>query len=443
MASFRNAPSAEYISLQSHATSSSSLSYSHAVGETTLQEVLPAPSSFKSNELDHRKKTWSLLFPQTVRWLGTVTLSALLISVFRIYEKKGNFTHKDKNSFNIIVTGLSVGLGINFFVRHTEAFKESAKGLRWRILADERYSVREVDLILAIESLWKVFLLAMESMSSRPWAILACTAWIAQISVALVTLTFDMVDGRTFNDTYTIHGIVNASNLTTYYTRGSENWRVSAHATAHSYGERAHDTECGSYETIAEVLKSKHDYAYYCSKSMGNPEFTYRFNEYNPGDIQKTYPRFTDRTITASAGECLVYEVKNKTNGPDDVDGRGPGRTFFYSNDTFTDEIQIPVSYLGVNYTTYIYRDSQAPPNAHAQTCGDPRCMWLWALISPKIYQCPITISPVISTHNDSQIVTDGVARIAAVSIALEGRWTGGPKPKNRNFRSYQYYPLG
>lgn len=119
MARFRDGPSAEYISLQSRATFTSGLSYSHAAGETTLQEVPPAPPSFKSKELDHRKQTWSLLLPQTVRWLGTVTLSALLISVFRIYEKKGNFTRKDKNSFNIIVTGLSVGLGIKFFVRHT------------------------------------------------------------------------------------------------------------------------------------------------------------------------------------------------------------------------------------------------------------------------------------------------------------------------------------
>ena len=119
MARFRDDPSAEYISLQSRADSPSGLSYSHAVGETPLQEEPPAPPSCQSKRLNHREQTWSLLLPQTVRWLGTVILSALLISVIWIYEKKGNFTHKDKNLFNIIVTGLSVGLGINFFVRHT------------------------------------------------------------------------------------------------------------------------------------------------------------------------------------------------------------------------------------------------------------------------------------------------------------------------------------
>ncbi len=60
-----------------------------------------------------------------------------------------------------------------------EAFKESAKGLRWRILADQRHSVRNVDLILGIESLWKVFLLATESFSSSPWTIVACVVWVS------------------------------------------------------------------------------------------------------------------------------------------------------------------------------------------------------------------------------------------------------------------------
>ncbi|KAI4269937.1 MAG: hypothetical protein L6R38_007287 [Xanthoria sp. 2 TBL-2021] len=262
-----------------------------------------------------------------------------------------------------------------------------------------------------------------------------------------------MVDGRNFNDTYTKHGIVNASDLTKYYSRGFPDWAVTAHATAHSYGERVQGTRCGSYETIPEVVGSKHDHAYYCSKNMANPEFTYRFNEYNPGDLQETYPRFTNRTITASAGECFEYELKNTTAAPSDVDGRGPGKTFFYGNDTFTDKIQIPASSLGGSYTTYIYRGFHDPPSASLQTCGDPRCMWLWAFKNPnvnptdddwdppKFYQCPITISNVTNTQTDSQTVSDVTARIAAVSIALQGRWVG--RSEHRNFRSYQFYPLG
>ena len=121
MARRRDRQSAEYISLPSRTPSPSGLSYSHATAENSFQEVPVVPASFTSKELDHRKQTWSLLHSQTFRWLGTVALSALLISVIRIWGSKGNFTREDKNSFNIIVTGLSVGLGINFFVRRTVA----------------------------------------------------------------------------------------------------------------------------------------------------------------------------------------------------------------------------------------------------------------------------------------------------------------------------------
>ncbi|KAL8906246.1 MAG: hypothetical protein Q9171_006351 [Xanthocarpia ochracea] len=275
-----------------------------------------------------------------------------------------------------------------------------------------------------------------------------CMHRTAQISVALVTLTYDMVDGRNFNDTYTKHGIVNVSDLTKYYNRDYPDleWAVTAHSMAHSYGERAQGTRCGYYENITEVEGSKHDHAYYCSKNMANPELAYRFNEYNPDDLQETYPRFTNRTITVSA-ECFVYEVfevKNTTDEPNNVDGRGPGKTFSYGNDTFIDEMKIPTSSLGGNYTTYMYRGWNDPPNAPEQTCGnDPRCMWLWAFQNdpPKFYKCRITISNVTNTWDDSQIVSDDTARIAAVSIALQGRWTG--LSKDKNFRSYQFYPLG
>ncbi|KAL8818675.1 MAG: hypothetical protein Q9223_002748 [Gallowayella weberi] len=240
-----------------------------------------------------------------------------------------------------------------------------------------------------------------------------------------------MVGGKTFNDTYTQQGFVNASNLTHYYTPGSENWHVSTHATAHLYGEGAQGTECGLYNTIAEVLDSRHDYAYFCSNATiaSVTEFAYRFKEYSPDDLQKTYPRFTNRTITASAGECLLYDVINQTAGPANWDGRGSSTKFFYGNDP-TDHITIPASYLGQGYTIYIYRGSRVPSQALDQLCGAPRCMWVWAYKdkynnkSSKVFKCPITIGNVGNTSDDSQLVSNDLARIAAVSIALEGRCT-------------------
>ncbi|KAL8642578.1 MAG: hypothetical protein Q9226_008494 [Calogaya cf. arnoldii] len=440
MARHRNTLSAEFIPLNSRATSPSGSTLNPSREESAVHE---APFTVGQKALDHRKQAWSLLLPQIIRWLGTVIFSVLFVSVLSVYDSKGNFSRNDKNAFNVIVTGLSVGL----------AFKESAKALRWRILADERHNVREVDLVLAIESLWKVFLLARESIPSRPWTIIACVVWItlnltAQISVALVTLTFDMVDGKSFNDTYTESGIVNASYLECYEA-GENPYACSAgaYSRAHIYGEKGQST-CGLYKSIDEVVKSEQDHVYYCSQNATNPEFAYRFKEYNPGDMEATYPLFTNRTITASAGECFVYPVKNEKK-VNDVEGKGPGKNFTYGSDTLTEKIQIPDSSLGWHGTTYMYKGFQAPEDTENR-CG-PRCMWLWAFKNggpskeindrepPTFYKCPITISEVSNVSNDSQIIPNEVARIAAVSLALQGRWTGDPD--NRNYNQYQFYP--
>ncbi|KAL8672238.1 MAG: hypothetical protein Q9168_003285 [Polycauliona sp. 1 TL-2023] len=331
-----------HISLYSRPASPSGSNLNHARDESAAREISPR---IQLKQLDHRQQTWSFLFPQTLCWLATVVIAALIVTVLLIYNSKGNFTRADKNVFNVIVTGLSVGLGINFF----EAFKESAKGLRWRILADSRHSVRQVYLILSIESLWKVFVLAIESIPSRPWTILACAVWAAQISVALVTLTLDMVDGKSFNDTYTNIGSVNTSYLTCY---------------------------------------------------------------------------------------------------EDDVDGQGPGSSFAYQDGNSMKHIEIPASSPGASATTYMYKGFEAPQETN-YTCG-PRCMWLWAYRNPAftdegnvgdppgLYKCRVTISEVSNTWRASQTVPDDVARIAAVSIALQGRWSG--QLDNPNFNQYQFY---
>lgn len=114
MARHRDTPSAEFIPLHSRATSPSGSSLDPSRVESDVHE---APFTVEQKALDHRKQIRSLLLPQTVRWLGTVVFSALFMIVLRIYESKRNFTRNDKNAFNVIVTGLSVGLGINFFVR--------------------------------------------------------------------------------------------------------------------------------------------------------------------------------------------------------------------------------------------------------------------------------------------------------------------------------------
>lgn len=246
--------------------------------------------------------------------------------------------------------------------------------------------------------------------------------------------------------------MVNSPNLTCYYDRffptmapGS----VTIQATAHMYGEEAFSSPCGLYEDIEDVYQSKYDYEYYCRLKNGSQQFAYRFKEYNPLDVSKVYPRFTNRVITASAGECLVYSQQHQTPTPD-VNGDGDGFIFTYTNDSsFAGNISLPKSSLGLSGTTYIYRGSAPPQLDTVYSCGS-RCMWMWVYKNPhpetnepgSFYECPITINPVGNSGNDSRTsVSDDVARIAATSIALQGRWSG--QLSNPVYTQYQFYPWG
>lgn len=51
-------------------------------------------------------------------WLVTATFCAFILVTIRIFERKGNITNVQKHTFNTIITGLILGLGLNFFVCH-------------------------------------------------------------------------------------------------------------------------------------------------------------------------------------------------------------------------------------------------------------------------------------------------------------------------------------
>lgn len=73
----------------------------------------PPPNSkvYNSNQ-----QTWTLVFPQFFRWLGTAIFVALILATLKIFENMGNFSNNSKHLFNTVITALSLGLGLNFFV---------------------------------------------------------------------------------------------------------------------------------------------------------------------------------------------------------------------------------------------------------------------------------------------------------------------------------------
>ena len=256
----------------------------------------------------------------------------------------------------------------------------------------------------------------------------------------MVSLTYSVVDGTNWNDTYTRPGVVNATNLT-YYAfapKGGYGGDVTNQARAHANGEIALGFPCGAYNDTSQILESKNNYRYYCRRTRHQQEFAYRFNEYNPKDKQQSYPHFTQRIITASAGQCFNYSMVGQPH--DTSDGN---INYKYTNDTVSGNITIPGQSGTFSGTTYVYGGFNTPQEAVTYACG-PRCIWVWAHKlsghgeSSTFYQCPITVNPVSNAPNDTQQVPDGMARLAAASIALQGR----PSSTN-NWKQYQLYAFG
>lgn len=163
---------AETVDQTSHGDSAGiELDNAHAVKDSSALHAEPPPPN--SRLFSSTQQTWRLFFPQFIRWIITVIIVIFMLATLKLYENKGNFSLGQKHAFNTIITALSLGLGLNFF----EAFKGIAKVLRWTILASSSHSVRELDLILSIESLSKVVELACES-RRRALTVLICFLWL-------------------------------------------------------------------------------------------------------------------------------------------------------------------------------------------------------------------------------------------------------------------------
>ena len=270
--------------------------------------------------------------------------------------------------------------------------------------------------------------------------------------MAATSLSYTVNDGTSYNDTYTRPGTVNITDLRCYYTEFFQRkcpLQVTVQTVAHAYGEMILASRLNStYSNISEVMHSKQDYQYYHRKARNQQQAAYRFKEYNPDDREKSFPYLTDRVVTAEARNCITYnEIDSDDEDP---------QTFNYTNPVDAEDkgtIKISRSFLGPKGTTYIYQGVHNPINADKQSCG-PRCVWMWAYKNPSadlsepsaFYKCPVNISQVSNADPNKPIhlIPDSVAKMAAPSIALQGRFEGSPDdPSERDYHSYQFYASG
>ena len=347
------------------------------------------------------------------------------------------------------MTVLGLALGLNFL----ESLKDLAKVLRWRILANRSFTIREVDLILGGESLMKLITLMWES-TRKPLTLFVCALWIfinlaAQGSIAVMGLTYSMDSGYASNGTYTKHGQVNVAKLDCYYSFGV--CRAAAEAgmaVSHTYGQLTRGRMSCPYSNDSDIREAS-QLCYYFNHTKGQ-EFAYRFNEYNPGDTTLSYPFLTNRTIRASTGQCYEYAVNvDNPQFVDIPDGIGGAQVFPIYNETWNNTITIPRSVSANDATTYIYNGTLEPQDANTQSCG-PRCLWMYAFRSrgvitnrlDAVFVCPITVSDVYNASLPFHSLPSDLARLGAGSIALTGRYTN-PTGPDRDWRQYQLYPWG
>lgn len=271
----------------------------------------------------------------------------------------------------------------------------------------------------------------------------------AQTSIAVIGLTYNLNDGTDWKDTYLRSGTVNATNLSCYFhssNRDCPSQEDIVQGLANSYGYALPNFKRGTYNQIHEVVKSTENYGYFCRNTPG--ECTYRMVEYNPDDQQRIYPSFTNRTITASAGECFTYWETEMPTPAKDTSGNPDALEFKIFNGSVHDSIIIPRQHAGIDSTTYIYRGISTPQNTTKFSCGN-RCIWMWAHKNAgygensTFYQCPVTISTVSNTKTDTQKVPDSIARLAASAIALQGRWAVNGSSSERIWTQFRFYPFG
>lgn len=274
---------------------------------------------------------------------------------------------------------------------------------------------------------------------------------LAQTSIALINLTYNLNDGTDWKGVYTRNGTANAANLDCYFRSPDDNKcpisQQLVQGLANSYGASSPILlKRGTYDQIQDVVKSTDNYGYFCRNTSG--ECAYRFVEYNRNDQERKYPLFTNRTITASAGQCFTYWETEEATPAKDASGIPDALNFTIFNGSDHDSIIIPEQLSGVDATTYIYRGTAPPPNATLFACGD-RCIWMWAHKNAghnetsTFYKCPITVRPVININKPSQIVPNSVARLAASAIALQGRWAVKNNSEGLIWTQFQYYPFG
>lgn len=114
---------------------------------------------------------YKLLLRGFLKWFISLAMMASLSGIMYNYSTNVRpMSEKDKQTYNFLVVGLSLALGMNL----ASSLKQMVVDMRWWILSLTKRNLREVDLILHLDSLTEVTKLAFVAPRLAP----ACFSWL-------------------------------------------------------------------------------------------------------------------------------------------------------------------------------------------------------------------------------------------------------------------------
>ncbi|KAI5853746.1 hypothetical protein BZA05DRAFT_394569, partial [Tricharina praecox] len=393
--------------------------------QTYYQSMGPTAQGQLARRHDYRKQYAHLMGKILLRWLASFILAAAMVVAFYQYEKIKILSKSKKRWFNAVTTGLYLTLGLNL----AASLKGMAIIVRWKLLARKAHQLEEVDFLLGLSSLIKVFRYGIHIFRTRPMTSMACFSWIlfnavGRLSVALTGLTYSYDSaGAAFLQ----HGTVNVTNWATF----SEHDAVSRSYTPTAESERASAHQWGLFSVIFQyqqltkpgVSDPNTPYDRPIEIASDDEGWVYYFRERNPHVTTTHTPLAvkSGRWIQSSA-ECDYYPL---------IEGQyGNSSTVVYLNGTEEHTLS-GISDYGPAATTWINPRSDLPRN-NDWDCGS-RCASVAALsfLGPTdsgngaFYDCEVSISTVQNGTEAIHQMPDSVAHVAAGAISLEGYSTG------------------
>lgn len=380
------------------------------------KDELNAGASDTVRDFNYRRQRRRLVVNSAFQWAVTASICVALFAVLYYYSNVQTLTQPQKHTFNALVTGLSVLLGLSL----ASSLRGYALMMRWRLLATKYRSLQAFDLILSCDDHMKVVRLLWVARTQGRWWIpnktqTLCFVWLCinialQVSTSLLGLTYSVNTSTT--RAYPEWGNVSIADLSNINTIGytTPDFLDQAGA-ANAYG-----IEGDGFWNLSNIPPSDqvNEETYYSNSDYTT--FWYRFQDQNPTDDNEFL--VSKRTVSSTA-QCDQFKVLSggDTTQNDHV-------TYFDTN--LQHNVTQLVRIYALGCTTYMSNVSR--------TCG-PRCTNINVLLAadnqtgsvpfPLWFSCNNTVGQVTNIDDYDEpakyILPDEQARAWAGAIGFNG----------------------